>query len=416
MLKKSLFSILFMMATYLTQAQTIDTVFLKNLLESHPELFSHVLNHPTHNEVQILYTQIDRDENNVPHFTSYSYRLNANHYFYPASTVKLPTAIFALEKLNELNKPGLSMKSTMKTDSSFTGETRKESDTLAENGLPSVEQYVKEILLVSDNYAYNRLYEFVGRGEINDKLKKYNLNHTRIINRLAIGDGGEASKHTNSIDFYEGDKLIYHQPAQYDPRDYPMHLENMLMGKGYMDRNGKLVMQPMDFSNNNVYTIEDQQSVLKRLIFPEAYPKEQQFNLTEDQYKLIYKYMSMFPTESKHPTYSPPEYYPAYCKWVFYGGDSLAMIEPHVRIFDKIGDSYGFNIDNAYIVDFKNKVEFMLTVVAQSNDAQIYNTNKYEYKTVTLPFMKNLGQLIWQYELKRSRRYVPDLKKYKFRY
>ena len=404
------------MATYLTQAQTIDTVFLKNLLESHPELFSHVLNHPTHNEVQILYTQIDRDENNVPHFTSYSYRLNANHYFYPASTVKLPTAIFALEKLNELNKPGLSMKSTMKTDSSFTGETRKESDTLAENGLPSVEQYVKEILLVSDNYAYNRLYEFVGRGEINDKLKKYNLNHTRIINRLAIGDGGEASKHTNSIDFYEGDKLIYHQPAQYDPRDYPMHLENMLMGKGYMDRNGKLVMQPMDFSNNNVYTIEDQQSVLKRLIFPEAYPKEQQFNLTEDQYKLIYKYMSMFPTESKHPTYSPPEYYPAYCKWVFYGGDSLAMIEPHVRIFDKIGDSYGFNIDNAYIVDFKNKVEFMLTVVAQSNDAQIYNTNKYEYKTVTLPFMKNLGQLIWQYELKRSRRYVPDLKKYKFRY
>jgi len=416
MLKKSLFSILFMMATYLSQAQTIDTVFLKNLLESHPELFSHVLNHPTHNEVQILYTQINRDENNVPHFTSYSYRLNANHYFYPASTVKLPTAIFALEKLNELQKKGLTMKSTMKTDSSFTGETRKETDTLAANGLPSVEQYVKEILLVSDNYAYNRLYEFLGRGEINDKLKKYNLNHTRIVNRLAIGDGGEASKHTNAIDFYKGDKLIYHQPAQYDPRDYPMHLENMQMGKGYMDRNDKLVMQPMDFSNNNIYTIEDQQSVLRRLIFPEAYPKEQQFNLTEDQYELIYKYMSMYPTESKHPTYSPPEYYPAYCKWLFYGGDSLAVIEPHIRIFDKIGDSYGFNIDNAYIVDFKNKVEFMLTVVAQSNDAQIYNTNKYEYKTVTLPFMKNLGQLIWQYELKRSRKYVPNLKKFKFHY
>ena len=55
-------------------AQPIDTVFLKNLLESHPELFSHILNHPTHNEVQVLYTQIDRDENNLPHFHSYSYR------------------------------------------------------------------------------------------------------------------------------------------------------------------------------------------------------------------------------------------------------------------------------------------------------------------------------------------------------
>jgi len=413
---KYLFIILLLQPVMSVSAQQIDTVFLKNLLESHPEMFGHVLNHPTHNEVQILYTQIDRDENNVPHFTSYSYRLNANHYFYPASTVKLPTAIFALEKLNELKIPGLTIKSTMKTDSSFGGETKKDQDTLAANGLPSIEQYIREILLVSDNFAYNRLYEFVGRGEINDKLKKYNLNHTRIINRLAIGDGGEASKHTNAIDFYKGDKLIYHQPAQYDPREYPMHLENMIMGKGYMDHKDKLVMQPFDFSNNNVYTIEDQQSVLKRLIFPEAYPKDQQFNLTEDQYKLIYKYMSMFPTESKHPTYSPPEYYPAYCKWLFYGGDSLAVVEPHIRIFDKIGDSYGFNIDNAYIVDFKNKVEFMLTVVAQSNDAQIYNTNKYEYKTVTLPFMKNLGQIVYQYELKRSRKYLPDLKRYKFKY
>src|SRR5271154_6205496 len=146
---KRYFTILLLIVTLSASAQHPDTIFLKSLLESHPELFGHVLNHPTHNEVQILYTQIDRDENNVPHFTSYSYRLNANHYFYPASTVKLPTAIFALEKLNELKIPKLSIKSTMKTDSSFAGETKKEQDTLAANGLPSIEQYIKEILLVS---------------------------------------------------------------------------------------------------------------------------------------------------------------------------------------------------------------------------------------------------------------------------
>src|ERR1700761_6338887 len=258
-------------------AQQPDTVFLKNLIESHPELFEHILHHPAHNEVQVLYTQIDRDENNVPHFKSYSYRLDANHYFYPASTVKLQTAIFALEKLNELQKPGLTRKSVMKTDSSFAGETKMLEDTSAANGLPSVENYIKKILLVSDNYAYNRLYEFVGRAEINDKLKKYNLNNTRIIGRLAIGDGGEGAKHTNAIDFYDGDKLIYHQPAQYDANDYPMHLENMVQGKGYIDRNDKLVMQPFDFSDKNVYTIADQQMVMKRLLFPETFPKEQRF-------------------------------------------------------------------------------------------------------------------------------------------
>ena len=284
------------------------------------------------------------------------------------------------------------------------------------NGLPSIENYIKKILLVSDNYAYNRLYEFVGREEINKKLKKYGLTHTRIVNRLAIGDGGESARHTNAIDFYNGNKPIYHQTAQYDANDYPMQLENMLQGKGYIDRNEKLVMQPFDFSKMNVYTIADQQMVLKRLLFPETFAKDQQFNLTRHDYKFIYHYMSMFPTESKKPTYNGPDYYPAFCKFLFYGADSLAAINPYIRIFNKVGDSYGYNIDNAYIVDFKNKVEFMLTAVVQSNDNQIYNDNIYEYTTVTHPFMKNLGQLIYQYELQRAKKYLPDLSKFKFRY
>lgn len=404
------------MASLTASAQEIDTVFLKNLLESHRDLFEHVLNHPAHNEVQVLYTQIDRDENNVPHFRSYSYRLNAKHYFYPASTVKLPTAIFALEKLNELNIKGLTVKSAMITDSAFAGQTKVKHDSSSRNGLPSMSNYIKKILLVSDNDAYNRLYEFVGREEINQKLKKYELKDTRIVGRLAIGDRGDSTKHTNPIDFYDGKKLVYHKPALYDANDYPMHLDNMIQGKGYIDRNEKLVMKPFDFSHNNVYPLADQQMVLKRLLFPETFPKEQQYNLNDDQYKFIYKYMSMWPTESRYPTYRPPEYFPAYCKWLFYGGDSLAVIQPHLRIFNKIGDSYGYDIDNAYIVDFKNNVEFILSAVVQSNDDEIYNDNKYEYKTVCLPFMKNLAQTIYQYELKREKKHKPDLKKFKFSY
>jgi len=413
---KAFFTTLFLFMILTATAQQPDTVFLKNLLEAHPELFSGILNHPTHNEVQILYTQIDRDKNNVPHFTSYSYRLNPNRYFYPASTVKLPTAIFALEKLNELKIPGLTMRSVMKTDSSFEGETKMLVDTSAANGLPSIENYIKKILLVSDNFAYNRLYEFVGRAEINQKLKKYNLNNTRIVGRLAIYDGGENARHTNATDFYNGMQLIYHQPEQYDANSYPMHLDNMLQGKGYLDKNDKLIMQPYDFTEKNVYTIADMQMVLKRLLFPETFPAGQRFNLTRDQYNFIYRYMSMFPGESVKPTYHRPDYYPAYCKFLFYGGDSTAVINPEIRIFNKVGDSYGYDIDNAYIIDPKHNVEFILTAVVQSNEDGIYNDDKYEYATVCLPFMKNLGQVIYQYELKRIKKFQPNFSKFRFIY
>jgi len=413
---KYILTFLLLMAGLYASAQEVDTVFLKNLIESHRDLFDHILNHPTHNEVQVLYTQIDRDERNVPHFKSYSYRLNPKHYFYPASTVKLPTAIFTLEKLNELKVKGLNKNSIMITDSAFEGQTKVTKDSSAKNGLPSIEQYIKKILLVSDNDAYNRLYEFISREEINQKLKKYGLNGTRIVGRLAIGDAGESTRHTNPINFYNGSKLVYQKPTLYDPNDYVMQLENMIMGKGYIDRNDKLVMKPFDFSKSNVYPLADQQSVLKRLLFPEVFPENERFNLTADDYQLIYHYMSMFPTESKYPSYSRPDYYPAYCKFLFYGADSLASINPDIRIFNKVGDSYGYDIDNAYIVDFKNKVEFMLSAVVQSNDDDIYNDDKYEYKTVCLPFLRDLAKTVYQLELNRERKYKPKLSKFKFSY
>jgi hypothetical protein len=396
--------------------QKTDTIFLKNLLLAHPEMFDGILRHPTQNEVQILYTRIDRDKYNIPHFTSYSYHLNPQHYFYPASTVKLPTAIFALEKLNELHIKGLSKKSTMLTDSSFGKQTKVTTDTSARNGKPSIEQYIKKILLVSDNDAYNRLYEFVGRAEINTKLKKYQLNNTRIVGRLAIGDGGDNARATNSIRFYKGKKLVYSSPAQYDKNDYPMQLENMVQGKGYIDAKDQLVMQPFNFSDKNVYPLLDQQMVLRRLFFPEAFPKDQQYNLTPADYKFIYHYMSMYPTESNWPTYKQPEYYPAYCKFLYYGAEKDASVNPSIRIFNKVGDSYGYDIDNAYIVDFNNKVEFMISAVVQSNEDGIYNDNKYEYETICLPFLKNLGRMIYLYELNRSKPIQPKLSKFKFSY
>jgi hypothetical protein len=405
-------TLLFFIICLSAQAQQPDTTYLKNLLQSHPELFAGILNHPTQNEVQILYTRIDRDSHNKPHFTQYSYRLNPKRYFYPASTVKLPTAIFALEKLNELHIPGLNKQTTMLTDSAFAGQTKVLADTSAANGLPSIAQYIKKILLVSDNNAFNRVYEFVGRQQINAKLKKYGLTQTRIVGRLAIGDKGESTKHTNPINFYNGDKLIYAQTAQYDPNEYPMQLTNMLQGIGYLDSHDKLVNAPFDFSSMNVYTLANQQMVLRRLLFPESFAKEQRFNLTADDYRFVYHYMSTFPTESHHPTYNRPDYFPAYCKFLFYGGDSTAVINPNIRIFNKVGDSYGYDIDNAYIIDTKNKVEFLLSAVVQSNDNGIYNDNKYEYATVCLPFLKNLGQLIYQEELKRPKKYLPNFSRF----
>jgi len=407
-----LFFTLFMSDTY---AQKIDTVYLEKLLQSRPDLFQQILNHRTKNEVQILYTQIDRDKSNIPHFRSYSYRLNPTWYFYPASTVKLPTAILALEKINELHIKGLTKDTPLRIDSAFEKQTKVSVDESAANGLPSVAQYVKKILLTSDNDAQNRLFEFIGRAELNAKLKKQGTKYSRIVNRLAIGDKGIWAKHTNPFTFYNGDHIIYQQKEQFDPKDYDIKLANTLQGKGYMNDKDELIHEPWSFEGLNVYALADQQLILKKLLFPEAFKSKDRFNLQKEDYTLLYDYMSRYPFESDFPKYDTTEFWPTYSKLLFYGREKSTKLNPNIRIFNKYGDSYGYNIDNAYIVDFEHGIEFLLAVVVQSNENGIYNDGIYEYETVTYPFLKNIGQLIYQEELKRTKKIKPDLSKFDFR-
>ena len=44
----------------------------------------------------------------------------------------------------------------------------------------------------------------------------------------------------------------------------------------------------------------------------------------------------------------------------------------------------------------------------------VYNDDRYEYDSVGFPFLKNLGFAIYEHELKRSRKNVPDLSAFRF--
>ena len=66
--------------------------------------FQHVLNNPDKFQYQIRYTQVDRDKNNGAILTSYEYNVDPKRYFYPASTVKMPVAFLALQRINELHQ------------------------------------------------------------------------------------------------------------------------------------------------------------------------------------------------------------------------------------------------------------------------------------------------------------------------
>lgn len=397
-----------------TDSSKTDSMIVQ-LLKQYPEYFDTILKNTKAWNVQFIYTQIDKGANGIPALKNYYYNVNPANYFYPASTVKLPICLLALQKLNELKQQGIDKNSTMITAATSEGQTAVYNDPTTPDGKPSIAQYIKKILLVSDNDAFNRLYEFLGRKYINDQLHQKGYNDVQILHRLNIALSQQQNRATNPINFLGPDnKIIYTQPAQHDSSAYEKRFD--ALGSGYL-KEDSVINNAMDFSEKNRVSLQDLHNILLSIVFPEKVTASQRFNITADDRNFLLKYMSELPTESLSPPYSADtvSYWPAYCKFLLFGSESGALPK-NIRIFNKVGDAYGQLIDVAYIVDFDKKIEFFLSATMYCNSDGILNDDKYDYDTIGFPFMKHLGEVIYQRELNRQKKLEPDLSKLIFNY
>lgn len=385
-------------------AQQRTDKFLEKLLLEHasPQL-KHILQHPDSFQVQLIYTQINRDAQNRPAFKHYYYQVDNKKYFNPASTVKMPLAFLALEKLNGL---GIDKYTPMLTDSGYAAQTRVWADTSSANGLPSVANYIKKIFLVSDNDAYNRLYEFIGQQTIHEKLWARGYPEMRIVRRF-VAMNEDQNRHTNPIRFMQDGKLVYSQPAAVSTLQFD-YSRALLVGRGHMDKDEQLVNAPMDFTRHNNAPLADLQQMLQSVLFPESVPENKRFRLTNDDYRFLYRYMAALPHESRKPGYDTTEFFDSYTKFFRFKG-GRGKIPPYIRVFNKTGWSYGFLTDVAYHADFRNRTEFMISGSIYVNRDGVLNDNKYEYEEEGYPFFKEVGDIIYNYELQRKRPHAPDL-------
>lgn len=397
-----------------------DSELLTKLLKKNSSQFGTVLNNKNSFRLQIIYTQINRDSANQPHFVHHLYGIN-NQYFYPASTVKLPASILSLEKLNTLKLPRVNANTIMLTDSSYSGQTAVYNDPTAANGQPSIAHYIRKIFLVSDNDAYNRQYEFIGQEQLNIRMQALGFAKTQLLHRLSVPLTEDQNRHTNAIRFIDAagtslfSQFVAVSKLAYQPRQDAIGKGYMTAGKNYYTGDS-LVNAPMDFSKKNKLPLPYLHQLLQWVMFPATQPSVSKLNLTDSDYHFLQRYMSMLPTESKFPVYDTPAYYPAYGKFLLMGQSKGVWPDTNIRIFNKIGDAYGFMTDVAYIIDKRNKVEFMLSCTLLCNSDGIFNDDKYDYETIGLPFMKNLGEVIYNYEKKRQRNFKPDFGNLSFNY
>lgn len=397
-----------------TYAQPKTDTLLQNILQHNKDsLFQQVITHPNTYRLQVIYTQINRDKNNKPHFTNYYFNVDTNLYFYPASTVKLPLAALSLEKIHKLYKKGVNKYTSMQYDSAYPRQVKEYSDSTSQKGLPSIAQFIRKAFLISDNDAYNRMYQFVGQQNINRELHEKGYEHTRII-REFMGFTDEENRHTNPIRFIDEKGNVLYRQKMANNNDSMYYPDAIPVGKAYYNRNDSLINEPMNFARQNTIPLEDLQELLKSVLFPSSVPAKQRFNLTSKDYNFMLQYLSQYPSETPYPKYDTSQYYDSYVKFFF--TNETHQMPQNVRVFNKVGWAYGFLTDASYIVDFAHNTEFMLAATIYANSNDTLNDDKYEFETVGRPFLYQLGQTIYNYETQRYRQYKPDLSEFKLQY
>jgi hypothetical protein len=368
---------------------------LVKLLKSKPAYFGKVLANPEKYRVQIIYSQVNRTKDNRPYAKHHTFRLDTNEYFFPASMVKIPAAATALEKMNELNIPGLNKDSKMvvMAQGKCQSSNAKGESSFAK-GYPTLVHYIKDALIFSGNNTYDRLYEFCGQEYLNTSLWKKGYTSAQIVQRYGRRCTPEENRQTNEMHFYDANnRLVYSQPMQTNPHVYRKFLKRVDLDKPPV----KAGVEPRTAYDRNFVHLKDLHEMLMAIMIPRLMPPEKRFNLTLDDYRTLHKYMSMYPTESTDPEYSSDYYHATRMKYLLYG--SLKPPLENVRIFNKVGLAWGFAIDCAFFVDFETKTEFFLSAVIYCGS---------NYYSVGMPFLQRLGEVVLEYERNRNRKYLPQ--------
>lgn len=451
-----LFNLSYVFAQELIQASDAKK-FWKHVIKEMKE-YKEVFKKSDAYRLEIIYTQIDRNTENKPAYKIYTYG-NSENYFYPASLVKLPVAIFAMEKLRN-SFTDVAVDYYIKFDTSTFCNGHKYDNYahkyLRANGSESlydiakryrIEPYqlvllnpqiqnadkvlkpgtvvkislkpslytlkdlITAMLVYSDNECYNKMLDFVGQDYILLRCKDLFLNEIAVRRKFLFCENHE---YNISLPF-----ALYNYDSLFITREELKMVQEAVntkyikakIGKAHYF-NGRLINQARDFTGHNRISLYDLNKLLIKLVMNEYIEGKEKLNITRFEQRTLLKLLGMYPREDIFLRSNEYEFAEdGYTLFLLNGNDTTA-IPNNIRAINICGQAYGFTNDCAYFFDTQQKLEFFLAARIYTNKNNILGDDIYEYKELAAPFMKKLGEVIYNYELHRAKQVLPQLNYY----
>ena len=379
-------------------SQSTASRILQNVLDSLEDKYSKLIESPEKYRFKIVFTEIKRANGKVT-LETVGFRMNENEYLYPASIVKLPTILIGMEEYNKIHK--IRSRVTYETLLKFNKDKGCMPTAFSVKIGNKLEYYTldlftKQMLAVSDNDAYNRMFDFVGQQQLNRRLKEMNYQNGKIIRKFVLNCSLDQNRISDSYVFLgRRNEWLYNRRGISNP-DTILTDSTYKIGKAYEGLDKKIVPRPFDFSRQNNMELVDLHKTLNGVVFPKS-EFAHTFDISEEQRKYLIQNLGKYPAEYGLD-FNPIEFPATYKKYLFFGKDTNTSYTNdslnRFRSFNMVGLSFGCAIDAAYIVDLDTGKEFVLTVGIYANEDEVINDAKYDYESLAYPLMKDIGRLI----------------------
>lgn len=373
-----------------------DDPWLVGLLEAHPRKFGALLADPGRYRLQILVTVIPPAKADGPPL-AHGYRIDAE-YVYPASAIKTFAAVGALRVLQDLRKAGHRV--GLHTPLAYCEGNQTRCDITADEsnldgGAITVGHEIRKMQLVSNNIAFNRLYELVGHEALNRSMWSLGFDSLRVQHRMYGVRDPVAQRHTPRVELRpRKGKPVVIEARQSELAMPPLPYPSLSLGVAYIDdETHTKVEQPLDFTTKNYVSVRDLHALALAIARPDL-PGVPDLELSKKHREWLIASMEENPSESVNPAYPDEKNGLRYKTMI--GGMRKVIDLSRIRYVGKAGRAYGFHLDNAYIEDVQSGRAMAVTVVVYANENQVLNDNAYEYDGVTRPLLRNLGQVLAQ--------------------
>jgi len=325
------------------------------------------------------------------------YSINRDKYFFsPASLIKFPVAVVALEKLTALQaRYGITIEDSLEL---ITCSCDLSSRSYVRNTRPATfRQLLREMLILSDNDAYNVMFDFLGKDYFNTRIRQLGYQRINLRRRFYFPCDYGAQERFGGFRFYDPlGKLQYEIPCQTSQGEWRNDSNwPHTAGQKHLE-NGKWVAGPKSFLDGNYVSLWEAHRLLIDVLSADTLPDSPFFAIEDSMRQELIDALGSYPRALQSGRYQGEKYPDHYYKY-FLDPKTMVTADNQLKIYNKVGISGGFISDVSYFYDQQSGLRFFLSGAMLAKKDGLMDNGKYDYYDIGIPVFRKIGSLVYAY-------------------